>query len=546
MTHEAITFIKAKNIPSSPQKLLAVMIAEHTNNTTGRCFPGQTLLAAECSMSERQVREHIAKLAGKCDEDGKYLGPPGGPIIRIHERRHNDGTQRWNSNEYELIGFLEWFSRAQEDARKPSGGNPPMDDKPTGGFPSEPPAETRKSHRRKPAYEPSEGNHQKDEPSGESAPLRSAASPREDAAAAAGSGGTDAGRKDSKGAGRKGKRQGGLFASDDVAPAEQPGLTFPATDVAECLGWLIDAIADLSPASPSKNRLAKMRQTLKLKEWQGLTGVDYVRQLAHELKIAQFPRSEGCRMRVRLDKILDDDDDVQLKFLEGTYRDLIERQNRPDVPIDASAVVYTPEFLALWNAAPSSARAGSKKLALQVWDTLAPESRHDALLMAPYWAANANLYSETIQPHVAKWLEGRYWEALAENEGVMLGFPVPPDLGPERDEWLRARIAAFGSDERVGREVERLSGGKAHAELVSPAGIGELHGLVARMAGNPNSQHSVVHGGIGDKEIDRRLGAAFGDHMRAVVRVYDHAAACLIPGGRSWRKITGWSQQSPQ
>lgn len=45
-----------------PAKLVLLALANRTNHETGMCFPGQELIAEECSMSVRTVRRHLKTL----------------------------------------------------------------------------------------------------------------------------------------------------------------------------------------------------------------------------------------------------------------------------------------------------------------------------------------------------------------------------------------------------------------------------------------------------------------------------------------------------
>jgi hypothetical protein len=138
MSHEAIAWAKAQYIPSSPQKLLAILIADRINNETGECFPGQQLLAEEASMCERQVRQHLKALV-----EASHLGR--------RKRFRPDGTP--TSDVYWFPGFMDWLPTQKQSARdahdayikSTTGGFPPVVDSgidhrrvsvsTTGGFP---------------------------------------------------------------------------------------------------------------------------------------------------------------------------------------------------------------------------------------------------------------------------------------------------------------------------------------------------------------------------------------------------------------------------
>lgn len=138
MSVEAIAWVKAQYIPSAPQKLIMMVLADRINNDTGECFPGQELLGRECSMQPRTLRDHLPKL-----EEAKF--------IKRSQRFEGNGNR--TSDAYSFPGFKEWLAHQSESAReygerarKPTTGvNPPLVDlrANTGGFTSSPLAKTR-------------------------------------------------------------------------------------------------------------------------------------------------------------------------------------------------------------------------------------------------------------------------------------------------------------------------------------------------------------------------------------------------------------------
>lgn len=71
MSFEALAWVKRTNVDSPGRKLLLLILAEYAApheveapGGDGRhfCWPGERLLAADCSMSERTVRRHLAEL----------------------------------------------------------------------------------------------------------------------------------------------------------------------------------------------------------------------------------------------------------------------------------------------------------------------------------------------------------------------------------------------------------------------------------------------------------------------------------------------------
>jgi hypothetical protein len=111
MSVYAISYVFALDIKSTAQKLVMLALANRISDDTGRCFPGQKLIAKECTMSERQVRKHLKDL----DEGG---------LIARTERTNSLGR---TSDEYEISGFMAWMNRNTADANEfRTGGNPPQ------------------------------------------------------------------------------------------------------------------------------------------------------------------------------------------------------------------------------------------------------------------------------------------------------------------------------------------------------------------------------------------------------------------------------------
>ena len=61
MSVQAMTWAWQQDLDPS-DKLVLLALANRTNHETGVCFPGQKLLAQECSMSDRSVRRHLKNL----------------------------------------------------------------------------------------------------------------------------------------------------------------------------------------------------------------------------------------------------------------------------------------------------------------------------------------------------------------------------------------------------------------------------------------------------------------------------------------------------
>lgn len=101
MSHQAVDYVLAQDIKSSPQKLLMVAIAYHVDIETGKWTLKQKSLMKRATMSESQVRTHTKKL----EEDKR--------LVR-HERRNPDGSQA--AYEYEIVGYAEWMKCRDEAA----------------------------------------------------------------------------------------------------------------------------------------------------------------------------------------------------------------------------------------------------------------------------------------------------------------------------------------------------------------------------------------------------------------------------------------------
>jgi DNA-binding transcriptional ArsR family regulator len=90
MSVQAMTWAWEQHLDPS-DKLVLLALANRTNHETGVCYPGQKLLAKECSMSDRSVRRHLKNL-----ED---LG-----LIERRARMRKQGRGR-TSDEYRIAFF---------------------------------------------------------------------------------------------------------------------------------------------------------------------------------------------------------------------------------------------------------------------------------------------------------------------------------------------------------------------------------------------------------------------------------------------------------
>lgn len=62
MAFEAMAWAVKQETANSGQKLVLLLLANHTNGHTGQCNPSQKLLAAECSMGLSTLRRHLIEL----------------------------------------------------------------------------------------------------------------------------------------------------------------------------------------------------------------------------------------------------------------------------------------------------------------------------------------------------------------------------------------------------------------------------------------------------------------------------------------------------
>ena len=90
MSVQAMTWAFAQDVEPHA-KLVLIALANRSNQDTGICFPGQALLAAECSMSSRTVRRHLRALEDK-------------GLVRRRARMLPEGRGR-TSDEYRLAFY---------------------------------------------------------------------------------------------------------------------------------------------------------------------------------------------------------------------------------------------------------------------------------------------------------------------------------------------------------------------------------------------------------------------------------------------------------
>lgn len=65
MSFQAMTWAVSQECENAGQKLVLIMLANHTNGHTGQCNPSHKLLADECSMGISTLKRHLQGLADK-------------------------------------------------------------------------------------------------------------------------------------------------------------------------------------------------------------------------------------------------------------------------------------------------------------------------------------------------------------------------------------------------------------------------------------------------------------------------------------------------
>ena len=104
MSGMALEYVMQRMTGSPKARLLSLCLAHHVNNFTGKAFPGQKTLSQVCGFSERTVRDAIREIEA-------------GGLIKRRERRNSQGER--TSDEYELLGYVEWREQCLAAAQKP-------------------------------------------------------------------------------------------------------------------------------------------------------------------------------------------------------------------------------------------------------------------------------------------------------------------------------------------------------------------------------------------------------------------------------------------
>lgn len=111
MSFNAMAWASTKDCKSPLSKVILLMLANHTNNSTGQCNPSHKTLAKECSMSIAAVKVHLKKL-----EELGY-------IKVIHRYKENKNL----SNQYELAFHELAFKQKENEEQESSQNLPPRE-----------------------------------------------------------------------------------------------------------------------------------------------------------------------------------------------------------------------------------------------------------------------------------------------------------------------------------------------------------------------------------------------------------------------------------
>lgn len=93
--NETLTYADLQDAGNAQAQLILLAIARHANWDTGKCWPGQEILARMAKCSERTVRRYLEKMTA----DG---------LIRVEERRGEHGQRL--ADMITLVGYEEWIT----------------------------------------------------------------------------------------------------------------------------------------------------------------------------------------------------------------------------------------------------------------------------------------------------------------------------------------------------------------------------------------------------------------------------------------------------
>ena len=100
--NETLTYVDLHDAGNAQAQLVLYAIARHANWDTGRCWPGQTVLARMSKCSERTLRTYLKKL----EADG---------LIKIDERRDEHGARQ--SDMITLVGYEVWIKALRDGGK---------------------------------------------------------------------------------------------------------------------------------------------------------------------------------------------------------------------------------------------------------------------------------------------------------------------------------------------------------------------------------------------------------------------------------------------
>ena len=86
--------LETADLPAS-EKLLLILLADHADDETGKCWPSQNYIARRSGLARSTINRTMKRLEGK-------------GLIRIQHRFRDDGSQRSNAY-FVLVMFFLFF-----------------------------------------------------------------------------------------------------------------------------------------------------------------------------------------------------------------------------------------------------------------------------------------------------------------------------------------------------------------------------------------------------------------------------------------------------
>ncbi|WP_125461811.1 MULTISPECIES: hypothetical protein [Rhodomicrobium] len=432
MSNEAFAYAKALKVKSSPQKLLLLLLAERISNESGICWPGQTLLADEATMSISQVKLHLKAM----EDEGLLVR-----TLAHNEKGHIVGTK------YEIPGFLRWLKAGKESAQsfweedRPKSGNPTggKSKKPKSGNPTDPPSEIRRTPRRKsdpkPSYnhqynpqEESESSFQSD--SGASA---KAANPEQPS--------------NEKERHQQPEADGGGCRPSDPAGGIRFDGTFPEVDAG--------AVPETEGLRPGRKPAPKAQDlpknsAQKVSAGRRADGTNPKAMGTNPRALGTNPRATGTNPRakraaagkavaVKTGKVIDVECEVVelTRVMEPTGTEVAVTGRQVAARPEKRAVKWqdaaTPEFWAWHKTWPVACRHYGPKHAWEAWQASGAQDHVAAVMAASkLWArseAKRAAKPDYIAQQPQKWLASEPWIGMAvEGEAQIEDEPVPADF----------------------------------------------------------------------------------------------------------------------